>query len=92
MNIFNLFRKYDELRKEFEQFKANEATLRQADQKRIDELERAFAAEQQAHGAEIAELKERLQPLNTRRPRRSFEMMRYVAEMGAQAMAAKERG
>lgn len=84
MNIFNISRKHDELRREFEAFKASVATLHEADSKRIAELEQAHVEECAALHAEIAELQQRLNTRAARQPHRSFAMLRNIAEMGAQ--------
>ena len=67
MNIFNLFRKYEELRKDHDMlYAAHVATASQ-----IHELEQAIVDMQASHAEEIKEIRERLDM-----PRRSKSTMR----------------
>ncbi len=60
---------------------------------RIGELEKELSKQEQAHSAEIAELRERLDMPAKRKPSgRPFSVLQKVAAMGAEAQRMKDAG
>ncbi len=87
MNIFNLGRKYEELRQDYD-------TLHKALSEaysRITELEKSQVEMQAAHAEDIKEIREHLDTPQRRKPTmRPWSMMRSIAEKGEQFIRDKQ--
>ena len=85
MNIFNLGRKYDELRKEVDDLKKSPDYSGQ-----INELEQAIVDMQASHAEEIKEIRERLDmPRRSKSTMRPWALLRSVAERGEDKFKVK---
>jgi septation ring formation regulator EzrA len=104
MNIFNLFRKHEELRQEFDAFKADtKKTVNglvdshnqsQADYqvlvRRFDELEKSFLDMNRSFSEDMRELRADINtPRRSKSTLRPWSLLRSVAEAGERKMAEK---